>query len=313
MAELILHHYPTSPYSEKIRLMLGAKRLAWRSVVIPSIMPKPDVIALTGGYRKTPIAQIGADVYCDSARIADLLESLAPEPPLYPREHGATARAAARWSDAVLFQAVVALMFQPALLQESFGDRGDGGPDLRAFIADRMAMVRGATARRPAPHEARATVVALLTEIDAQLGDGRPFLHGGAPAISDYAFYHSLWFLQRNPKAAEVFDGHKQLERWMGQMRALGHGNSRELSSGEAVEIARQSTPAALEPRSDADGFAPGDRVEVLPTDYGLDPCAGELVTCTPDEIAVRRVDARAGELIVHFPRPSYEIRKAAV
>jgi hypothetical protein len=50
----------------------------------------------------------------------------------------------------------------------------------------------------------------------------------------------------------------------------------------------------------------------VLPTDYGLDPSAGELVACTPDEIAVRRVDPRAGELIVHFPRASYDLRKPA-
>src|SRR5262245_2460201 len=180
--------------------MLGAKRIPWRSVLIPTIMPKPDVVALTGGYRKTPIFQIGADVYCDTARIADLLETLAPEPPLYPREHAATARAAARWSDAVLFQAAVALMFQPSAMQQSFGNRGAGEPDLRAFIADRVAMTRGATARRMPPHEAHATVVALLHELDAQLEDGRPFLHGGAPAISDFAFYHSLWFLGRNPQ-----------------------------------------------------------------------------------------------------------------
>jgi glutathione S-transferase len=312
VAELILHHYPTSPYSEKIRLMLGAKRLAWRSVTIPSIMPKPDVVALTGGYRKTPIFQVGADIYCDSARIADLLESIAPEPPLYPRAHAAVARAAARWSDAFVFQAVVALMFQPTMLQESFGKRGPGEPDLGAFVADRMAMVRGAVVRRPTPSEARDLLIGLLRDLDAQLEDGRPFLHGGAPAISDFTFYHSLWFLQRYPKAASIFDGHKQVERWLGQMRALGHGSSSELSSGDAVEIARRATPAPLAPTSDAEGFEPGERVEVLPTDYGLDPCAGELVACTPDELAVRRVDERAGEVIVHFPRASYELRKPA-
>ena len=55
MPDLILHHYPSSPFSEKIRLALGYKKLAWKSVTIPPIMPKPDVLALTGGYRKTPI------------------------------------------------------------------------------------------------------------------------------------------------------------------------------------------------------------------------------------------------------------------
>ena len=43
MSHLILHHYPSSPFSEKIRAVLGFKQLAWKSVIIPSVMPKPDV------------------------------------------------------------------------------------------------------------------------------------------------------------------------------------------------------------------------------------------------------------------------------
>ena len=84
MTELILHHYPMSPFAEKVRLMLGYKQLAWRSVIIPPVMPKPDVVALTGGYRRTPILQIGADVYCDTALIARVLEARQPQPTLYP-------------------------------------------------------------------------------------------------------------------------------------------------------------------------------------------------------------------------------------
>ena len=82
MLDIVLHHYPTSPFSEKIRLVLGYKQLAWKSVIIPSIMPKPDMLALTGGYRKTPFMQIGADIYCDSALICDVLEHRKIEPTL---------------------------------------------------------------------------------------------------------------------------------------------------------------------------------------------------------------------------------------
>ena len=49
--ELILHHYDMSPYAEKVRLMMGVKSLAWRSVQMPIVMPKPDLTELTGGYR----------------------------------------------------------------------------------------------------------------------------------------------------------------------------------------------------------------------------------------------------------------------
>jgi len=84
MSDLILHHYAGSPFSEKVRLILGFKRLPWRSVIVPSILPKPDVVALTGGYRRTPFMQIGADIYCDTALMCRELDARKPEPPLYP-------------------------------------------------------------------------------------------------------------------------------------------------------------------------------------------------------------------------------------
>ncbi|MGH7017617.1 MAG: glutathione S-transferase N-terminal domain-containing protein, partial [Caulobacteraceae bacterium] len=70
MAEdIILHHYDASPFSEKVRLLLGLHGMAWRSVIQPVIMPKPDLVALTGGYRRIPVLQIGADVFCDTQAI----------------------------------------------------------------------------------------------------------------------------------------------------------------------------------------------------------------------------------------------------
>jgi glutathione S-transferase len=70
VTEPILHHFDWSPYAEKVRVLLGIKRLAWRSVQIPMVMPKPELTALTGWYRKTPVLQVGADVYCDTSCIA---------------------------------------------------------------------------------------------------------------------------------------------------------------------------------------------------------------------------------------------------
>ena len=102
MAEIILHHYDRSPFSEKVRAAFGIKGLSWRSVRIPDVMPKPDYTPLTGGYRRTPSMQIGADIYCDSAMILLELERRFPEPTLFPtgdrglgrgpRDHGTPAR-----------------------------------------------------------------------------------------------------------------------------------------------------------------------------------------------------------------------------
>ena len=61
MSDMILHHYAASPFSEKVRVAFGIKGLVWKSVIIPRILPKPDLMPLTGGYRKTPVLQIGAD------------------------------------------------------------------------------------------------------------------------------------------------------------------------------------------------------------------------------------------------------------
>ena len=69
MPSLILHHYDFSPYSEKIRLAFGYKDLDWNSVQTPIQAPKPDLVPLTAGYRRAPVLQIGADVYCDTLLI----------------------------------------------------------------------------------------------------------------------------------------------------------------------------------------------------------------------------------------------------
>ncbi|MDD9915100.1 MAG: glutathione S-transferase N-terminal domain-containing protein, partial [Rhodospirillaceae bacterium] len=82
--ELVLHNYDFSNYAEKARLALGYKGLSWRSVIIPPVAPKPDLTPLTGGYRRTPVLQIGADIYCDTKLILRQLERLQPQPTLYP-------------------------------------------------------------------------------------------------------------------------------------------------------------------------------------------------------------------------------------
>jgi hypothetical protein len=100
---------------------------------------------------------------------------------------------------------------------------------------------------------------------------------------------------------------------WEGRMRSFGHGQRTELPSQEAIAIARASQP--LPPlgvaANDPLGLKAGQRVTVTPDDYGKVPVAGELVTLQLQEVAVRRVDERAGEVIVHFPRLGYVVAPA--
>jgi len=308
MADLILHHYPTSPFSEKIRLILGAKRLTWKSVTIPTIMPKPDVVALTGGYRKTPILQIGADIYCDSALIAKKLDELTPTPALFPAKQAANATALAQWVDTAFFQVTVSHVFKPANLAHMFAGALD---QLEALTKDRTAMRANGTSRRITSAEALATTETFLRDLDRQLASGVRFAAGDELSIADFSIYHCLWFMRRAPGSAKLIEPFKNVAAWMQRIADFGHGEFAKLDSGEAIRVAQNSKPLSIEQPKDAGDIRVGDPVEVLPTDYGLDPSPGSLVTCTPDAYVIRRIDARATDVFVHFPRINYELRKA--
>src|SRR3954465_15752796 len=125
-SRIILHHFDASPFSEKVRLVFGLKNLAWTSVLIARIMPRPDLMPMTGGYRRTPVMQIGADIYCDTQCIMPELERRFPEPTLFPEACRGLASAMAMWTDKAFFQGTVNLVF---------GTLADKVP--QEFIADR--------------------------------------------------------------------------------------------------------------------------------------------------------------------------------
>ncbi|WP_257446588.1 glutathione S-transferase family protein [Archangium lipolyticum] len=308
MTQLIFHHYPSSPFAEKIRAIFGFKGLRWTSVHIPMIMPKPDVIALTGGYRKTPLLQIGADIYCDSALIADVLERLAPTPTLYPAESAGMARIVAQWADSTLFWTAIPYTLQPAAFQHSLS--GMTPEQLKAFMADRAAF-RGNAPIMQVP-ESTGALRLYLEQFEAQLADGRPWLLGKATSIADFSVYHSLWFVRRVPPVAGILEPYRHVLAWMERVQALGNGTSEKMESGEAIALAAASKPSSTEGEAflDLHGIARGERVTVAATDYGVDPVEGELVLSRPNEIAIRRVDPRAGEVVVHFPRIGFRLQR---
>jgi glutathione S-transferase len=306
MSELILHHYASSPFSEKVRLVLGLKGLAWRSVDVPVMMPKPDVLPLTGGYRRTPFLQIGADVYCDSALMCRVIDRLAPQPPLYPASCGGAAPVLSQWADTALFWVAVPLTIQ---LGGPLGIFPQQSPEfLKAFAADRAAMTGGL--RRPGPHDARAALLNYLGWIEQQLGDGRAYVLGAEPCIADMSIAQSVWFMNLSPKVSQtLLAPYPRLCAWYARVAAFGHGQSRELSSGEALDVsasAGRHAPCAVDPSL---GFEAGAEVAVNALDYGADPVPGRLVGLSLDEVVLERDDPRAGRVHVHFPRIGYQIK----
>ena len=305
MKQLILHHYPMSPFAEKIRLVLGFKGLHWSSVNIPNIMPKPDLTALTGGYRRTPVLQIGADIYCDTALIADVIEALAPQPTLYPQGVAGASRILAQWADSTLFWTAIPYTMQPAGLAKMF----EGVPPeaVKAFGEDRN--VFRANMPRMRPGDAAAAFTLYLERLQETLGK-QSFFFGAGASIADFSIYHCLWFVMRGGPVAKILESYPALQSWRERIAAFGHGTHDRLDSASAIGIAHDAVPENSQGNIDTHGIAIGDRVVIAATDTGTDPIEGTLYGATKDRVSIERQDARAGRVVVHFPRPGFELRR---
>jgi glutathione S-transferase len=307
----ILHHYDLSPFSEKVRKVLGYKRMAWSSVQIPPVMPKPELMPLTGGYRKTPVMQLGRDIYCDTKLICRVIDRLSPERPLIPRGLEASTLMIERWVDQTLFFKAVALFFQPQGVAAFVANMPQGFLDM--FLKDRGAMfAQGGTLPGPKMETARAELPAILSSLEAQLGD-RPFLTGDAPVQIDFAIYNPLWFIHVNTGIRSELDPFPRLKAWVDRILALGEGGRSEIEGGAAIEICR----AAKAGQPPLDGMPLqlpqarlGDRVRIGAEDYAPDMVEGELVIANAYELAIRREDPRAGTVVVHFPPEAFTLQK---
>ena len=304
MADLILHHFEASPFSEKMRLVLGYKQLAWKSVMVPNILPKPDVVALTGGYRRTPFLQIGADIYCDTALICDVLEQLRPLPSLYPEPGQSLARILAQWADSTLFWAAVTY------------NRGASAELPPAVFEDRKAMGFDVEWLRPA--NATQPYKAYLRRLSDLLQE-QPFLLGTKPCIADFCAYHALWLAHvRAPAPVDLPLNAPARERWLDRMQAIGHGRVEPFDATQAIATAAMSEPAPVGQNllpdvalQDEHGIALGSRVTIAAESFGREPTTGELIAATGTHYSLRRADGRAGTVRVHFPRIGYVLGRA--
>jgi glutathione S-transferase len=302
MTDIILHHYLASPFSEKVRVALGIKQLAWKSVLIPNIMPKPDLMPLTGGYRKTPVVQIGADIYCDTQLILLELDKRAPQNPLLPSGREGDARALAMWIDRNIFWASVGVVM---------GAIGDKLPE--AFHKDRTEF----SGRPFDPVRLKAAAPMALDQTYAQLvlaermlGDGRPYLQGATPTLADCALYNPVWFLQVRMGQGESpvpLDRLPRLVDWSRRMKAFGGGTPSDMTAAEALDVAKAATPGrtTVDAR-DPSGLKAGQTVSVTPDDTGKVPVKGVLVGLDADRISIGRNDPRVGDVVVHFPRAGF-------
>ena len=307
MSGVILHQYPTSPYAEMVRVALGLKGLAWSRVEQPNIMPRPFLTPLTGGYRRIPVLQFGADIYCDTGLIVRELDRRFPDPPLASKGAAGIGWAMRNWAERAWFGATVAVVFGAharSVPQEFIKDREE--------LSGRPFDVKVLQAAAPMMADQWRANADLL---NTQLAAGGPWVLGAAPTAADLAAYLNIWFLRSGePKTfGDLTAGMGALADWVARMDAIGHGSPAEMRAETAFRIAADCEPEISRPSQPGEpqGIALGTTVSVMPDDYGRTPVVGEVTHLSPQEIAIRRQAEGAGHVVVHFPRAGFLVMKA--
>lgn len=300
--ELILHNYPLSPFSEKVRAMLGYANLPWHSVRTTASPPRPFIDLLAGGYRRIPVAQIGADIFCDTRTITTEVARLSGRPELALEGCPPEVVEFVEEVEPVIFFACVMSASGTGLMRRLWADLRLS--ELMNALRDRMSMNRGMKIRTASPRRAPAVARDFCARLEGRLDEG--FLFGGAPNVGDFSAYHCLWFV-RDVGGRKWVRKYPAVLRWMDRIRAFGHGRPREMDGLEALEGARHCEPAPL-PTPAGDDPLMGKRVIIAPVDYALDGTAGTLVAATERTWILARETAKTGLLHVHFPRHGYEL-----
>ena len=309
MNDILLHHYEFSSFSEKVRAALGLKRLAWRSVDIPGLPPRPLLAPLTGGYRRVPVLQVGADIWCDTNIILPALERLFPapaSPSLYPAGSEGLARGLSFAWDRTLWMPTIGVLTHfigEHIPPEFLKDRKD---DYLYVDISREAMA-------PELPLQRQRVTAQYAWLKTALADGRAFVFGEAASALDLTCYQTIFLLRKNcPPEVDTmlgFDG--PLPAWYERLGALGHGTPTPMSAEDAFAAARDAEPLPvdhLRPDGDPGGLRAGCPVTVTPDDNARVPVSGTLVAASDSEIVIHRRDPQAGNLYIHFPRLGFDV-----
>ena len=300
---LILHQYDISPFSQKAQKMMGLKGLSWQSVEMPMIAPKPHVEALTGGYRGTPVLQIGRDVFIDNWMIARALDELDATAPAINAQGGLRDAALYAWGER---------LFKPLLHAALAAYQSEWEAD---FLADRKRVfpdVDFDTLDVSDP-DRRSQVRAYLGTVEAQLNMGQAFL-GGAQADSwDIHVWGMVWMIHSAlPALMPIVETFPQLTDWYERMSALGTGDRED----EAIEVAwralKEGPTRPLPDTPDLEPLAPwvGEVVDISAGSADRGSASGRLLAVDHEQV-VLDVEPISGEAAqVWFPRFGYHFKQ---
>ncbi|NDD24548.1 MAG: glutathione S-transferase family protein [Betaproteobacteria bacterium] len=307
MSTPILHHYEFSTFSEKIRTALGAKQLTWKSVDIPGMPPRPLLTPLTGGYRRAPVLQIGADIYCDTHAILSALERFKPNPSLFPAGQEGLARGLGfAWERQMWVPTIGVLVhfIGEHIPPEFIKDRKEGylGIDIsKAAMAPQF--------------EEHVQFVRAQIAWLAQCVTAHKYVLGDQLSAADLACWQTIFLLRKNcPPEVDALLNLGPILPWYERIAAIGHGTHSVMSAEEAFEVAKAAKPMPIThiaAGGNPEGISVGSKVSVTPEDNARVPVVGTLLACDAFNMVIHRHDDVAGDLNVHFPRLGYTLAKA--
>jgi len=302
MSDIILYHYALSPYSEKIRAMLGYAGLSWESVTVQEMPPRPELDRLAGGYRRIPVAQIGADIFCDSKTIAAEIAGISGKPDLALEACNHEVQEFANRSDSEFFLACFGTALGKDLIKKML--KTMSLLDLGRFMWDRIKMGRKSSIQQMSGKEAKAVARQHLEGMEEMLkGD---FLFGREPNIADFSAYHGLWFIQ-DVAELDFTKNYPSVAAWMERIKAVGHGTEKEISAERALDIAVGQEPRPL-PTDNPNEESMGRFVSIGPSDYGKDPVKGLLVADLASRWILQREVKGGATVNVHFPKQGFTL-----
>ena len=304
MPELILHHYWPSPFAHKIRLALGLTGAPWRSVEIPRVPPKPLLMPLTAGYRRTPVLQSGADVYCDTQNIVRVLTDITDDRRLLPPELRGKILAFTDWADGTVFNLAARVVLTSAL---------DTAPP--EFIQDRGGLYFGPNWT---PEVLKSQFPGVILQLAAHLNSIDSGLNGPGGFVSNELSYADVtiaylaWFIRgRWDQGPEFLEQFVNIERIEQDVHEAIREVYEDLTAEDALKIAVKSesqSPAGVTSQCGVT-LKHGMQVAIKPQAETSDPpVVGCLRYLDRVRVSIDHHAPEVGDVVVHLPVAGYQI-----
>lgn len=305
MSELILHHYWQSPFAHKIRLALGLIDASWSSVEIPRIPPKPFLIPLTAGYRRTPVLQYGADVFCDTQNIARAIGELTDDCRLIPESESGKIHAFTDWIDGTVFNLAARVILTSAI---------DTAPP--EFIKDRAGLYFGSNWTLDGLRGQLSGVILQLSAHLKAIDQGFSGSGGFATRALSYADISIAviaWFIrgrwEDGPVFLKQFPNIERIEREIHEQTTECYDN---LAGEAALTIAHDSFSCSSKGVQSQIGcyMYEGMRVSIRPQAETSDPSViGQLRYLDDIRVSIDHNAPEVGDVVVHLPVAGYQIQ----